>query len=70
MKESKPLAILSYSSLIFSENLSVDRMPSSENPGGSDELVSRPGVSQSGLLKATMTGLALRISFLIESRLQ
>jgi hypothetical protein len=33
-------------------------MPSSENPGGSDELVSCPVEPQSGLLKAPMTELA------------
>ena len=43
---------------LFREPINFDRMPSSENPGGSDELVSRPLVPQSGLLKAPMTELA------------
>jgi hypothetical protein len=43
-----------YSLLVVTGNLSTLIEPSSENPGGSDELVSRPVARQTGLLKATI----------------
>jgi hypothetical protein len=53
---------------LLQEAINFDRRQSSENPAGSDELVSRPVVPQSGLLKAPITELAPGDKLLIVSR--